>query len=1118
MIRIYLPSSLASSKLQTSLDFVIAANPDDHHGGKGPTFTLRRMPKVDVTPSMPFVLMDATAADHLITMRRELLLKDKPEFSAERLAAAPAASSDHLQVPRKSPRAADLTPESVWVMEFASDSGESAVMDDVDMDRIAEIRSEHDLPLFDDELAVDRSFAFDFDNEPTPFSAPSPDSAPAVAVEVSPAADAAEVPEVDVAVLPELAPIEALELDAIVPEPAPAESPVLDAAPVVHDEVLETLDDVPTAPVADDLAVEAEFEAVAQQDHMEPATAAVEDKLTHAEAPADAVEAVVPELDARVAEEPRETVEPELSGPVDEAQPAPVAIDTVEEAVAINVKSAAEEPAAAVEEPAAAVEEPAASAEEVAPVDLAAILPGETADVVADVALDTVETAPATVPVDETERDIVAEDAGAPAVPELVIADAPAEPKSPAAATTSPLSVPAPLSSDVHPLSSDDAETAPSLAVFADDNDDAHSTSVVPLFAPSDLLLDDASTRSMAGSLIPHHARSIISDRVEPATSPEPPVQDGDEEDSAESSSQFQTIQDLIARLDAVDVSTPVLGAGLVAPVEATTTTVAAEMSEDAAVPEPVPEEVTEDAAKPESTTTSENPFLIATKLFDAMETHMFNLSLPDVHVTAPLDEAVAAPAEDAPVAAVRAATPVLSVTAPAEEVAESDEDEGMLSSAVDMEGFPKVPTLKSASSVLMDVPHYMLSTDDSEGDESYKDEDEMSSHEEEQESESEEEQPVPVVVATPAVASPKLASPSPKPAATSPRFSTPALSTAALSTTVLSVPVLSVPASPAVAQAAPSPVTPSPAVAHAEPSPVLTIPRLSVPGSPAVAQTLASPVTESLPSPTIPAPPALVAQPALAPSPIASTATPAEASIDPPSPKPVPELHYESFPPADADPAPIAPAMGASSGFLPVIREDQDDSNPTANTHTNGNDMDEEEDDDDGEIEFSADSAYETPSLGATPTSSAFDPAVTARKGKDKKDTKLLPRLRHSLQVTLRRASHSEPSTPIVATRRDSAPNGPLVMDLVPIAPAKKRSLLRKMLDKFASSGSDDERDPRAAKQPKSKLFRKEKKDLGKRRGDADEQPQQQAASSAAAAAVEGGKKSKRFGVFKSK
>ncbi|KNE60162.1 hypothetical protein AMAG_05582 [Allomyces macrogynus ATCC 38327] len=556
----------------------------------------------------------------------------------------------------------------------------------------------------------------------------------------------------------------------------------------------------------------------------------------------------------------------------------------------------------------------------------------------------------------------------------------------------------------------------------------------------------------MAGSLIPHHARSIISDRVEPATSPEPPVQDGDDEGSAESSSQFQTIQDLIARLDAVDVSTPVLGEGLmVAPVEATTTTVAAEMSEDAAVPEPVQEEEEKEETNPESTTTSENPFLIATKLFDAMETHLFNLSLPDVHATALMDDAVAAPAEDAPVVAVRAATPVLSVTAPAEDDAESDEDEGMLSSAVDIEGFPKVPTLKSASSVLMDVPNYMLSTDDSEGDESHKEEDEMSSHEEEEESESEEEE---VAIVTPAVASPKLASP--KPAAASPRFSTPALSAAALSTTVLSVPVLSVPASPAVAQAAPSPVTPPPAVAQAEPSPVLTIPRLSVPGSPAAAQTLPSPVVaESLPSPTIPAPPALVAQPALAPSPIASTATPAETSIDPPSPKPVPELHYESFPPADADPAPIAPAMApATTGFLPVIREDQDGhSNPTANTHTNGNDID-EDDDDDGEIEFSADSAYETPSLSATPSSSAFDPTLARASSKDKKDKKLLPRLRHSLQVTLRRASHSEPSTPITATRRDSAPNGPLIMDLVPVAPAKKRSLLRKMLDKFASSG----------------------------------------------------------------
>ncbi|KAJ3370393.1 hypothetical protein GGF31_004224 [Allomyces arbusculus] len=1073
MIRIYLPSSLASSKLQTSLDFVIAANPDDHHGGKGPTFTLRRMPKVDVTPSMPYVLMDATAADHLITMRRELLLKDKPEFP-ERLSAAPAASSDHLQVPRKSPRAADLTPESVWVMEFASDSGESAVMDDVDMDRIAEIRSEHDLPLFDDEPAVDRSFALDLENEPKPFSAPSPDPAPAVGIEPSPAADAADAlvvnpvpleegPDVDAA-LSEAVPMEAPVLDAIVPEPVPVESPVLDAAPVV----LETPSDVQAVPAGDDRAAEAVVEAVAQQDDVEPTTAAVEDALPHVEAvhePADVNEAAVPELDACVAEDRRDTVEPQLSAAVDD-EPAVEEIATVEE---------------------------------IAVADPAAILP--------------VETAPAAAVV-ETEREIAAETTmTAPAVPELVvIADAPAEPKS--AATTAP----APLSSDVHPSSSDDAETAPSLAVFADDNDDAHSTSVVPLFTPSDLLLDDASTRSMAGSFIPHHARSIISDRVEPATSPEPPVHDGDE-DSAESASQFQTIQDLIARLDAVDVSTPVLGAGLV--VEATTTTTAAaEMSEDAPVPVPEQEEeaATKDVAKPESTTASENPFLIATKLFDAMETHLVNLSLPDVHITAPLDDAVATPAEDAPVAAVRTATPVLSVTALAGEDAESGEDEGMLSSAVDMEGFPKVPTLKSASSMLMDVPHYTLSTDDSEGDESHKDEDEMSSHEEEEESESEpEQQQREVVDMTLTVVSPKLASPklaSPKPAAASPRFSTPALSTAALSATVLSVPVLSVPASPAVAQAAPSPVTPSPAVAHAEPSPVLTIPRLSVPNSPAVAQALPSPVvTEPLPSPTIPAPPALVAQPALAPSPIASTATPADASIDPPSRKPVPELHYESFPPAVADLAPIAPAMApAASGPLPAIREDQDDSNPTANTHTNGNDEG-DEDEDDGEIEFSADSAYDTPSLGTTPSSSAFDPAMTPRK--NKKDKKLLPRLRHSLQVTLRRASHSEPSTPTTVGRRDSAPTGPLVMDLVPAAPAKKRSLLRKMLDKFASSGSDDERDPRAAKQPKSKLFRKEKKDLGKRRGDVDEQPQQ-AASSSAAAAAEGGKKSKRFSVFK--
>ncbi|KNE55494.1 hypothetical protein AMAG_01383 [Allomyces macrogynus ATCC 38327] len=1094
MIRIYLPSSLASCKLQTSLDFVISANPDDHHGGKGPTFTLRRMPKVDVTPSMPFVLMDATAADHLITMRRELLLKDKPEFPAERLAAAPAASSDHLQVPRKSPRAADLTPESVWVMEFASDSGESAVMDDVNMDRIAEIRSEHDLPLFGDELTVDHSFAFDLDSEPTPFSAPSPDPAPAVAVEASPAADATEsplidpapleeAPQFDAVVLPELPPIEVLELAAIVPEPAPVESPALDAAVVVHDEVLEAPVDVRAAPAADNLAVE----TVDQPNGVESATAAVEDELPHIEAahePVDAVVAVdlaVLKLDAPVAEEPREIVELELTAPVEEAQPEPVHVDSVEEVVeAVTAEPAVVEPAAV---------------EEAVQVDPIATLPAETAPAA--------ETAVA-----ETERDIAAEaTVVAPAVPELVvIADAPAEPESAATTVTTPLTAPAPLSSNVHPSSSDAAETAPSLAVFADDNDDAHSTSVVPLFAPSDLLLDDASTRSMAGSLIPHHARSIISDRVEPATSPEPPVQDSDE-DSAEPASQFQTIQDLIARLDTVDVPTPVLGEGLmVAPGEATTTAVAAEMSEDAAVLEPVQEEkVTEEPAKPESPTTSENPFLIATKLFDAMETHLFNLSLPDVHVTAPMDDAAAAPAEDAPAVTVRAATPVLSVTAPVEDDAESDEDEGMLSSAVDMEGFPKVPTLKSASSVLMDVPHYMLSTDDSEGDESHKDQDEMSSHEEEEESDLEEEQPVPMVAATPTVASPKLASPkfaSPKPAAASPRFSTPALSTAALSTTVLSVPVLSAPASPAVVQAAPSPMISSPAVAHAA-SPVLTIPRLSVPGSPAV-------VTESLPSPTIPAPPALVAQPALAPSPIASTATPAEATIDPPSPKPVPELHYESFPPADL--VPIAPAVGASSGLLPAIREDQDDSNPTSNTHTNGNDdIDEEEEDDDCEIEFSVDSAYETPSLGATPSSSAFEPAANSRK--DKKDKKLLPRLRHSLQVTLRRASHSEPSTRTTAARRDSAPNGPLVMDLVPAnsAPAKKRSLLRKMLDKFASSGSDDERDPRAAKQPKSKLFRKEKKDLGKRRGDTDEQ-----AASSSAAPAEGGKKSKRFSVFK--
>ncbi|KNE56047.1 hypothetical protein AMAG_01890 [Allomyces macrogynus ATCC 38327] len=253
MIRIYFPSSVASNKLQSSMEFMLAPSTTD---GKTPSFTLRRVPKVTVTSKMPFVLVEQHHAEKLLTMRKELLIKDHAEPKAAASAAPRARTvSAHSRV-----SGAEERSESVWMLEFASDSEDNGHVHYVDEQGV-----EHDACLVGDDKI----------EELPSESAPAPETV-APEDEQTPA-DAAPVSE----------PVEAPQESAL-QEPVPQEpTPVADATPSPSDSAAPSVTD-PPAPAAPAPAV-TESTPAASPAPAEPAISEpVAESVARALSPADA--------------------------------------------------------------------------------------------------------------------------------------------------------------------------------------------------------------------------------------------------------------------------------------------------------------------------------------------------------------------------------------------------------------------------------------------------------------------------------------------------------------------------------------------------------------------------------------------------------------------------------------------------------------------------------------------------------------------------------------------------------------------------------------------------------------------------------------------------------------
>ncbi|KAJ3367143.1 hypothetical protein GGF32_000205 [Allomyces javanicus] len=291
MIRIYLPSSVASNKLQSSMEFMLAPSSTD---GKTPSFTLRRVPKVTVTPKMPFVLVEQHHAEKLLTMRKELLIKDHAEPNAAASAAASAATAASAAPRARTVSAhsrvsgAEERSESVWMLEFASDSEDNGHVHYVDEQGV-----EHDACLVGDDKI----------QELPSEAAPAPETA---ALENEPtSADVAPVTE----------PVES-PLDAAPQEPAPQErvlqetTPVVDATPSPSDSAAPSVTDPPAAAAPAPTATEstpAATPALAEPTKPEPVAEPVSRALSPDDADDDPAtdSAVVTESAATSASLPR---------------------------------------------------------------------------------------------------------------------------------------------------------------------------------------------------------------------------------------------------------------------------------------------------------------------------------------------------------------------------------------------------------------------------------------------------------------------------------------------------------------------------------------------------------------------------------------------------------------------------------------------------------------------------------------------------------------------------------------------------------------------------------------------------------------------------------------------
>ncbi|KNE54391.1 hypothetical protein AMAG_00366 [Allomyces macrogynus ATCC 38327] len=265
MIRIYLPSSVASNKLQSSMEFMLAPSTD----GKTPSFTLRRIPKVTVTPKMPFVLVEQHHAEKLLTMRKELLIKDHAEPKATASAAASAAPRERTVSAHSRVSGAEERSESVWMLEFASDSEDNGHVHYVDEQGV-----EHDACLVGDDKI-----------EELPSEAvPAPDTA--APEEESTPADAPVTEPVE-------APLAAAPQDAAPQEPTPQEpTAVADATPSPSDSAAPSVTDPPAAaapaPTATEPTPAAATPAPAEPAKTEPAAEPVARALLPADVDDDA--------------------------------------------------------------------------------------------------------------------------------------------------------------------------------------------------------------------------------------------------------------------------------------------------------------------------------------------------------------------------------------------------------------------------------------------------------------------------------------------------------------------------------------------------------------------------------------------------------------------------------------------------------------------------------------------------------------------------------------------------------------------------------------------------------------------------------------------------------------
>ncbi|KAI9183799.1 hypothetical protein H9P43_002851 [Blastocladiella emersonii ATCC 22665] len=401
MIRLYLPSSLATNKLQTSIELMLQPNAGT---GSMPTFTLRAVPKTSMPMDAPHVLVDYVSATKLLTMRKEMLVTDAATAEAKRAAAAASAAASAAPHERASTTDSangsdvdedessatdrqsqatcpfDLTDkdeEHVWLMEFApSDSEEDLAAtlgteaEVVGDDRIAEVSDEEAMEIdarfheaHPDALSPVAEAIVDDEDEEDEVVAPAEPSAPEAEPASAPAPAAVDVSASS--------------------EPA-APAPELEATPAPGPVQEETAAEIPITEPAVEVAV---LETLAAEPVVDAPTPVVE----------SAVEAAVSDIPTSLAEIPATEPEPVtqetavIESPVssgaelDATSPIlspPLVVDTQAPAVDSTPIPIAETPAAATTEDAPAVHDLVPISREPA---AAAILPEDVKPVIAEV-------------------------------------------------------------------------------------------------------------------------------------------------------------------------------------------------------------------------------------------------------------------------------------------------------------------------------------------------------------------------------------------------------------------------------------------------------------------------------------------------------------------------------------------------------------------------------------------------------------------------------------------------------------------------------------------------------------------------------------------------------------